>query len=121
MGGLISLYAVARHPGVFGGVGAVSTHWPACDGCSVDWFAKHLPRPRTHRLYFDYGTAALDALYPPHQARMDAALRRAGWREGREWVTRRFEGAEHNEAAWKARVEIPLRFLLAPRAEAAAR
>jgi hypothetical protein len=52
---------------------------------------------------------------------MDAALRRAGWREGRDWVTRRFEGAEHNEAAWKARVEIPLRFLLAPRAEAAAR
>ncbi len=121
MGGLISLYAIARHPDVFGGVGAVSTHWPACDGCSVDWFAKHLPRPRTHRLYFDYGTAALDALYPPHQARMDAALRRAGWREGRDWITRRFEGAEHNEAAWKARVEIPLRFLLAPRAEAAAR
>lgn len=114
MGGLISLYAVARHPGVFGGAGAVSTHWPACDGCSVDWFAKHLPRPRAHRLYFDYGTATLDALYPPHQARMDAALRRAGWREGRDWVTRRFEGAEHNEAAWKARVEIPLRFLLAP-------
>jgi predicted alpha/beta superfamily hydrolase len=120
MGGLISLYAVARYPGVFGGVGAVSTHWPACDGCTIDWFAAHLPRPRTHRLYFDYGTAALDALYPPHQARMDAALRRAGWREGRDWVTRRFEGAEHNEAAWKARVEIPLRFLLAPRAEAAA-
>lgn len=118
MGGLISLYAVARHPDVFGGVGAVSTHWPACDGCSVDWFAKHLPRPRTHRLYFDCGTAALDALYPPHQARMDAALRRAGWREGRDWITRRFEGAEHNEAAWKARVEIPLRFLLAPPAAA---
>jgi predicted alpha/beta superfamily hydrolase len=116
MGGLISLYAIARHPGVFGGVGAVSTHWPACDGCSVDWFATHLPRPGRHRLYFDYGTAALDALYPPHQARMDAALRRAGWREGRGWVTRRFEGAEHNEAAWKARVEIPLRFLLAPSA-----
>jgi predicted alpha/beta superfamily hydrolase len=121
MGGLISLYAVARHPQVFGGVGAVSTHWPACDGCTVDWFATHLPRPRAHRLYFDYGTATLDALYPPHQARMDAALRRAGWREGRDWITRRFEGAEHNEAAWKARVEIPLRFLLAPRAEASAR
>lgn len=118
MGGLISLYAIARHPDVFGGVGAVSTHWPACDGCSVDWFATHLPRPGGHRLYFDYGTATLDALYPPHQARMDAGLRRAGWRAGRDWITRRFEGAEHNEAAWKARVEIPLRFLLAPPAAA---
>lgn len=114
MGGLISLYAVARYPQVFGGAGAVSTHWPACDGCTLDWFAAHLPRPGTHRLYFDHGTATLDARYPPYQARMDAALRAAGWREGRDWITRRFEGAEHNEAAWRARVEIPLRFLLGP-------
>lgn len=114
MGGLISLYAVARYPQVFGGAGAVSTHWPACDGCTIDWFAAHLPRPGGHRLYFDHGTATLDARYAPYQARMDAALRAAGWREGGDWITRRFEGAEHNEAAWRARVEIPLRFLLAP-------
>ncbi|MFZ5637845.1 MAG: alpha/beta hydrolase-fold protein [Pseudomonadota bacterium] len=114
MGGLISLYAVARHPGVFGSAGAVSTHWPICDGCTVDWFAKHLPRPGAHRLYFDHGTATLDAQYPPYQAKMDAAMRKAGWREGRDWIVRRFEGAEHNEAAWRVRVDIPLRFLLAP-------
>lgn len=114
MGGLISLYAVATHPEVFGGAGAVSTHWPACDGCVVDWLAAHLPDRRTHRLYFDHGTAALDGFYPPHQQRMDEAMRKAGWREGPRWTTRRFEGAEHNEAAWRARLEIPLRFLLAP-------
>lgn len=114
MGGLISLYAVATHPEVFGGAGAVSTHWPACDGCVVDWLAAHLPDRRTHRLYFDHGTATLDARYPPYQQRMDAAMRKAGWREGDAWMTRSFEGAEHNEAAWRARVEIPLRFLLAP-------
>ncbi len=113
MGALISLYAAARYPDVFGGVGAVSTHWPPCDGCVIDWLAKHLPAPGPHRLYFDHGTAALDALYPPHQLRMDAALRAAGYTEGRDWITRRFEGAEHNEAAWRARVDIPLRFLLA--------
>lgn len=116
MGGLISLYAVARHPEVFGGAAALSTHWPACDGCVIDWLATHLPAPGHHRLYFDHGTATLDARYPPFQRRMDTALRRAGWREDRDWITRRFEGAEHNEAAWNARVEIPLRFLLAPRA-----
>jgi predicted alpha/beta superfamily hydrolase len=119
MGGLISLYAVAQYPQVFGGAGAVSTHWLACDGCTVDWFARHLPKPGTHRLYFDHGTATLDAGYAPHQQRMDAALRKAGWRDGRDWVSRVFEGAEHNEAAWQARVEIPLRFLLAPRVVAA--
>lgn len=112
MGGLISLYAAAQYPEVFGGVGAVSTHWPACDGCVVDWFGAHLPDPRTHRLYFDHGTAGIDALYPPHQKRMDAALRAGGYREGKNAMTRRFEGADHNEAAWRARVEIPLRFLL---------
>ena len=112
MGGLISLYAAAQYPEVFGGVGAVSTHWPACDGCVVDWFGAHLPDPRTHRLYFDHGTGGIDALYAPHQTRMDAALRAGGYREGKNAMTRRFEGADHNEAAWRARVEIPLRFLL---------
>ena len=112
MGGLISLYAAARHPQVFGGVGAVSTHWPACDGCMIDWLRTALPAPGAHRFYYDYGTATLDALYPPFQTRMDAAMRERGYREGEDWITRRFDGAEHNEAAWKARLDVPLRFLL---------
>lgn len=112
MGGLISAYALAEHPDVFGGAACLSTHWPAGDGVVIDWLAANLPAPGRHRLYFDYGTATLDALYPPHQARMDAALRTAGWREGADWITRRFDGAEHTEAAWAARVDIPLTFLL---------
>ena len=43
---------------------------------------------------------------------MDAALRERGYTEGRDWVTRKFPGAEHNEKSWRARVEIPLAFLL---------
>ena len=61
MGGLISLYAIARYPEVFGGVGAVSTHWPVCGGCMVDWLGAHLPDAGTHRLYFDHGTVGIDA------------------------------------------------------------
>jgi enterochelin esterase-like enzyme len=112
MGGLISLYAGARHPQVFGRIGAVSTHWPICAGCTIGWFKRHLPAAGTHRIYYDFGTATLDAYYPPHQAKMDAAMKARGYRQGRDWLTRRFEGAEHNEAAWKARLEIPLLFLL---------
>ncbi len=112
MGGLISLYAAAQYPEVFGGVGAVSAHLPACDGCVIDWLATHLPDPNTHRVYFDHGSATLDALYPPFQARMDAVMRKAGYVDGKNWITRRFEGAEHNEAAWRARVDVPLKFLL---------
>jgi predicted alpha/beta superfamily hydrolase len=112
MGGLISLYAVAEYPRVFGGVGAVSTHWPIGKGIVIDWLATHLPDPRTHRLYFDHGTATLDAQYAPYQQRMDAIVRAAGYVEGDNFTTRVFEGADHSERAWRQRVDVPLQFLL---------
>lgn len=115
MGGMISLYAIAEHPQVFGGAGALSTHWLAGDGAMIDWFGAHLPNPRTHRLYFDHGTATLDANYAPYQQRMDAALRQGGYREGSHWISRVYPGAEHHERAWRARVDIPLIFLLGVR------
>ncbi len=114
MGGLISLYAIAEYPQVFGGAGALSTHWPAGDGAMVDWFGAHLPDPRTHRLYFDHGTETLDAAYASYQQRMDALLRAHGWRGGEHWISRVYPGDAHNEPAWRGRVEVPLRFLLRP-------
>lgn len=112
MGGLISLYAAAEHPQVFGCVGAVSTHWPIGDGSMIDWLSTHLPDPRDHRIYYDFGTGTLDAQYEPYQRRMDALMRANGYIEGRNWTTRKFEGAEHSERAWRERVEVPLMFLL---------
>lgn len=112
LGGLISLYAMAEYPHVFGGAAAVSTHWPIGDGIVIDWLAAHLPDPRTHRIYFDHGTATLDAGYAPYQRRMDAVMAAAGYVQGRNWITRRFEGAEHNERAWPERADQPLVFLL---------
>ena len=112
MGGLISLYAMAEYPDVFGAAAAVSTHWPIGDGIVIDWLANHLPEHRTHRIYFDHGTETLDAAYAPYQRRMDAGMRKAGYSEGRNWITRRFDGAEHSETSWRERVEVPLVFLL---------
>jgi glycosidase/predicted alpha/beta superfamily hydrolase len=114
MGGLISFYALAERPDVFGGAGCVSIHWPLADGLVVDYLARRLPPPGHHRLYFDFGTATLDAGYEPYQQRVDALMRKAGYREGIDWVTRKYEGAEHSERAWRARVEVPLVFLLGP-------
>jgi len=111
MGGLISLYAISKYPEVFYGAGCVSTHWSAGRGELVDEMAKMLPDPKSHKLYFDYGTLGLDAEYEPFQLRMDEYLRKAGYDESN-WLTRKFDGADHNEAAWRARVEIPLQFLL---------
>jgi predicted alpha/beta superfamily hydrolase len=112
MGGLISLYAMSEYPDVFGGAAGISTHWPAGEGIAVDWFVRHLPDPRTHKVYFDFGTETLDAGYAPYQRRMDAAMTVAGYREGETWTTREFVGAEHSEKSWRRRVQVPLRFLL---------
>jgi predicted alpha/beta superfamily hydrolase len=114
MGGLISQYAMSRYPDVFGGAGCVSTHWPAGDGIALDDFAAHLPDPATHRYWFDFGTATLDASYEPYQRRADEILRKAGYVEGQNWITKKFEGAEHSEKAWRLRVDQPLQFLLGP-------
>ncbi|HZI19311.1 MAG TPA: alpha/beta hydrolase-fold protein [Pyrinomonadaceae bacterium] len=115
MGGLISLYAAAEYPKVFGGVGAVSTHWPAGNGVVIDYLKRKLPKPGAHRFYYDFGTATLDAEYEPFQRRTDELMRAAGYREGRDWVTRKFEGAAHDERAWRDRLEVPLIFLLGRR------
>lgn len=112
MGGLISLYALIEYPDVFGGAGCLSTHWPIGEEVLVDALGAALPSAGRHRLYFDFGTETLDANYEPWQRRMDDWLRTAGYREGQDWSTRKFEGAEHSERAWRERVPIPLAFLL---------
>lgn len=112
MGGLISAYALTEYPQVFGRAACVSTHWPAGGGAAIDYFGKHLPDPAMHRFYFDHGTATLDAAYAPYQQRMDQAMRRAGYRNGVNWISREFPGADHSEKSWRKRVEVPLRFLL---------
>ena len=114
MGGLIAAYAVTEYPAVFGGAACLSTHWTAGGGAMVDYLARALPAAGTHRLYFDHGTATLDADYGPYQLRVDSALRAAGWVEGRDWRSRIFPGAEHSERAWRVRVGEPLAFLLGP-------
>ncbi|HYN88735.1 MAG TPA: alpha/beta hydrolase-fold protein [Ardenticatenaceae bacterium] len=112
MGGLISLYALVEYPHIFGGAGCLSTHWPRGEELLVESFGAALPVPGRHRLYFDYGTATLDAQYEPYQQRMDGLLEQAGYTRGRDWLTLKFEGADHSERAWRARVHIPLSFLL---------
>ena len=36
----------------------------------------------------------------------------AGWREGRDFLTYEDAGAAHDERAWRARIAVPLEFLL---------
>ena len=112
MGGLISLYAISEYPNVFGGAGCVSTHFPLSEGVMLEYMKKFLPSPKTHKIYFDYGTETLDASYEPFQKQADAIMKKKGYRQGKNWITRKFEGEEHSERSWRKRVHIPLEFLL---------
>ena len=94
-----------RHP-------RLPPHRPAADGAFVSYPRRALPPPASHRFYFDHGTATLDSLYAPYQERVDAAMRAAGYTEGKNWVTRIFPGADHSERSWRVRVAEPLIFLL---------
>lgn len=111
MGGLISIYAVCEYPDHFAGAGCISTHWPAAGGIVVDYLAQALPEAGEHRLYFDYGTATVDALYERYQEEVDQILIAKGYTQGKDWLTLKVEGAEHRERAWRQRVHIPLEFL----------
>lgn len=129
MGGLASLYALCRRPEVFGSAGCLSTHWPvtriagihdnpgappmiALSAGVLGWFDANLPRAGAHRLYFDHGTQGLDRLYAPYQARMDAIGAGKGYVAGKDWLSKAVVGAEHNEAAWNARLPAALGFML---------
>ena len=112
MGGLISAYAIAEYPDVFGGAGCMSTDWNIAQGAFAAWLENHLPDAGSHRIYFDHGTETYDASYGPYQLEMDAVMRNKGYRDGEDWITRRFEGADHSPRAWRERLHIPLKFLL---------
>lgn len=131
MGGLISLYAMMKHPGVFGAAGCLSTHWPLrlerLEGDQLlawresvvrTWsqvIRDGLPRPGRHRLYMDRGDETLDQFYAFFQSRIDQVIRGEGWGPDR-FRTLVFPKAEHNEKSWNSRLDVPLTFLLPPTA-----
>lgn len=119
MGGLISMYALCKYPDIFGGAACLSTHWI---GTFTDqnnpipqefiaYLDQNLPNPTSHKLYFDYGTETLDALYEPFQLQADSIMKKHHY-TSKNWKTLKFEGHDHSENAWKSRLNQPILFLL---------
>jgi enterochelin esterase-like enzyme len=119
MGGLISMYAICEYPAVFGGAACMSTHWPGIFSVEdnpipdtfVNYLRQHLPNPKTHKIYFDYGDLTLDAMYQPLQKKVDEVMKDKGY-EAKNWETLFFPGKDHSEKSWHERLPIPLEFLL---------
>lgn len=116
MGGLISCAAFLHYPAVYGRAACISSHWPAVDPRAVGpanpeliglwdrWFAAHLGAPDGRRLWLDHGTATLDAFYDPYQQAVDRRIAAQGWVQGRDWQTRVYPGAAHEENSWGTRL-----------------
>ncbi|KAA3633181.1 MAG: esterase family protein [Bacteroidetes bacterium] len=120
MGGLISMYAICEYPEVFSGAACISTHWIGfhdfennpIPAAFANYLENNLPDTSNHKIYFDFGTETLDAFYEPHQAAIDSVMIRNGFTE-LNWMTRKFPGEDHSENAWRKRLDIPVKFLLA--------
>ena len=122
MGGLISMYALCQYPNVYGGAVCMSTHLSfghlPLAGDNHDWAVafeqymnQKLPTANTYIVYMDRGTVGIDEPYAPYQIKADSLFQAKGWDEAH-FVTRTFEGDEHNETCWAKRLDLPLTFLL---------
>ncbi|MEO8201283.1 MAG: alpha-amylase family glycosyl hydrolase, partial [Gemmatimonadota bacterium] len=130
MGGLLSFYLVTHHQETFGACGCVSTHFPLSEAVAAQVFPGFKPSgvpnttpyvvsdiraglvaPQHARYRFDYGSMGLDSAYGPTHEVVRAWLLRQGKVEGRDFEIRRYEGATHNEASWRARLDNEMTFL----------
>jgi len=128
MGGLISLYGICEYPHVFGAAGCLSTHWPLLSAAEsyskpdletpamiqafATYLKRKLPKPGQNKIWMDHGTVNLESFYPPYQMAMDEVFKAQGWQDGKDFESRVYEGADHNEASWRVRLHEPLAFLM---------
>lgn len=128
MGGLISLYGICEYPHVFGAAGCLSTHWPLLSAAEsfskpdletpamiqafATYLKRRLPKPGQNKIWMDHGTINLESFYPPYQDAMDQVFKAQGWEKGKDFESRVYEGADHNEASWRVRLHEPLAFLM---------
>ena len=112
MGGIISLQAGLLHPEVFGQVGCLSPALRFRDEAGQGYFELLARVGKVPvRIYLDSGTGGANQDGAPDTRRLAQALHAAGWRDNEDFMHFEAEGAEHNERAWRARVDKVLAFL----------
>lgn len=117
LGGLVSLYAAYAYTGVFGRAGVVSPALQFADGAILE-YVRHRPPTMPLRIWVDVGTnegrdATSPAVTPYVQTvrKLVEIMESQGFERGRNFTYLEVEGAQHNEAAWAARLDQMLTFL----------
>jgi predicted alpha/beta superfamily hydrolase len=109
MGALISLSLVWNHSDVFSKAGAISL--PAMHAAARA-SVESSPRPaQTIGIYMDYGDHGGDRNYLAPGRSFARRLKQLGLKDA-ELIHREFEYADHSEADWARRVDIPLKWML---------
>jgi enterochelin esterase-like enzyme len=128
MGGLFAYYLVRDHNDVFGACGCVSSHFALNerdfagyggldprDADVTPYIVRDIEGGATvsgGRFFFDYGTETLDSTYEQDHAPVERWFRQQGFRKNRDVRFAKYEGADHSERAWRARVGDQLEWLL---------
>ncbi len=112
LGGLFTLYAGLRYPGVFGRLAVMS---PAVwwDGRVVVREVLTLPTRLPLHIWLDVGTAEGKGVVDDCRLLRDALLAK-GWRLGGDLQYVEAEAAGHDEAAWGSRMPQVLEYLFPP-------
>jgi predicted alpha/beta superfamily hydrolase len=109
MGGLVSLYALWKHPDVFGAAAALSPSAWFANEAIID-FVTARPVP-TGRLWLDTGTEEGEVMLESVRRLRDAIVDR-GLTEGPRFEYVEDEGANHHEEHWGQRMREALPFLV---------
>lgn len=119
MGGSISLQAALLEPNVLGKAACISPAFLFADdqGHGHEDLIRAVGKVNV-RLYIDHGTAGPSQDGAQRTQAVVELLREAGWRDGSKFEYYVDQGAEHNERAWRARLDRPLRFLFGRKPEA---
>ena len=69
--------------------------------------------PQGRRIWFDHGDQTLDSFYGPWQVEIDRRMVANGWQPQRDFETKTYVGAGHEENAWAERLPEIFAWLLA--------
>jgi len=109
MGGLVSLYAFWKYPGIFAGAAALSPSVWFANEAIIDFVkATHLP---PGRLWLDTGTGEGELMLESVR-RLRDAIEESGLTPGPRFEYVEDEGAGHNEEQWGKRMRAALPFLV---------